>query len=127
MELRVLKYFLVVAREENFTRAVQKLHLSQPTLSRQLHDLEEEYGRQLLIRGARHVSLTQAGMLLRKRAEEILSLVEKTEGELLSNDEAISGDIRIGAGESKNFQLNRALTRIIGKGHCCAQKRKNCS
>lgn len=105
MELRVLKYFLVVAREENFTRAAQKLHLSQPTLSRQLHDLEEEYGRQLLIRGARHVSLTQAGMLLRKRAEEILSLVEKTEGELLSNDEAISGDIRIGAGESKNFQL----------------------
>lgn len=105
MELRVLKYFLVVAHEENFTRAAQKLHLSQPTLSRQLHDLEIEYGKQLFIRGARHVSLTQAGMLLRKRAEEILSLVAKTESELSSTDESITGDIRIGAGESKNFQL----------------------
>ena len=105
MEFRVLKYFLVVAQEENFTRAAQKLHLSQPTLSRQLHDLEEEYGKQLLIRGARHVSLTQDGLLLRKRAEEILSLVAKTESELLSTDETITGDIRIGAGESRNFQL----------------------
>lgn len=105
MELRVLKYFLVVSREESFTRAAQKLHLSQPTLSRQLHDLETEYGKQLFIRGARHVSLTQDGLLLRKRAEEILSLVAKTEGELLSTNEAITGDIRIGAGESQNFQL----------------------
>lgn len=105
MELRVLKYFLVVAQEESFTRAAQRLYLSQPTLSRQLHDLEEEYGKQLFIRGARHVSLTRDGLLLRKRAEEILSLVAKTESELLSTDEAITGDIRIGAGESKNFQL----------------------
>lgn len=105
MELRVLKYFLVVAREENFTRAAEKLHLSQPTLSRQLRDLEEEYGKQLLIRGARHVTLTQDGLLLRKRAEEILSLVAKTESELLSTEDAISGEIRIGAGESINFQL----------------------
>ena len=104
MELRVLKYFLVVASEENFTRAAQKLHLSQPTLSRQLQELETEYGAKLLIRGARHVTLTQDGLLLRKRAEEILSLVDKTERELLSKDN-ISGDIRIGAGESKNFQL----------------------
>ena len=105
MELRVLNYFLVVAREENFTRAAEKLHLSQPTLSRQLHDLEEEYGKQLLIREPRHVSLTKDGMLLRKRAEEILSLVAKTESELLSKENNISGDIRIGAGESKNFRL----------------------
>ena len=105
MELRVLNYFLVVAREENFTRAAKKLHLSQPTLSRQLRDLEEEYGKQLLIRGARHVSLTKDGMLLRKRAEEILSLVKKTESELLSKENNLSGDIRIGAAESKNFQL----------------------
>lgn len=105
MELRVLKYFLIVAQEENFTRAAEKLHLSQPTLSRQLRDLEEEYGKQLLIRGARHVTLTQDGLLLRKRAEEILSLVAKTESELLSTEDAISGEIRIGAGESINFQL----------------------
>lgn len=105
MELRVLKYFLVVAQEENFTRAAEKLHLSQPTLSRQLRDLEEEYGKQLLIRGARRVTLTQDGLLLRKRAEEILSLVAKTESELLSTEDAISGEIRIGAGESINFQL----------------------
>ena len=112
MELRVLKYFLVVAQEESFTRAAQKLHLSQPTLSRQLHDLEIEYGKQLFIRGARHVSLTQDGLLLRKRAEEILSLVAKTESELLSTDETITGDIRIGAGESRNFQL---ITQIAAE------------
>lgn len=105
MEFRVLKYFLVVAQEGNFTRAAEKLHLSQPTLSRQLRDLEEEYGKKLLLRGSRHISLTQDGLLLRKRAEEILSLVTKTESELYSKDNTISGDIRIGAGESKNFQL----------------------
>lgn len=103
MEIRILNYFLTVAREENFTRAAKKLHLSQPTLSRQLKDMEEEYGKQLIIRGPRRVTLTDDGILLRKRAEEILSLVEKTENELLSRDDTISGDIRIGAGESENF------------------------
>lgn len=117
MELRVLNYFLVVAREENFTRAAKKLHLSQPTLSRQLRDLEEEYGKQLLIRGARHVSLTKDGMLLRKRAEEILSLVKKTESELLSKENNLSGDIRIGAAESKNFQLVMQVAAKLKKQH----------
>ncbi len=117
MELRVLNYFLVVAREENFTRAAKKLHLSQPTLSRQLRDLEEEYGKQLLIRGARHVSLTKDGMLLRKRAEEILSLVKKTESELLNKENNISGDIRIGAAESKNFQLVMQAAAKLKKQH----------
>lgn len=98
MELRVLNYFLTVAREGNFSRAAEKLHLSQPTLSRQIKDMEDEYGKTLLIREPRRVLLTEDGELLRRRAEEILSLVEKTEGELLSNDRSISGDIRIGAG-----------------------------
>ena len=104
MELRVLKYFLTVAQEESFSRAAEKLHLSQPTLSRQLKDLEDEFGKQLLIREPRRILLTEDGQLLRRRAEEILSLVDKTTGELLCNEE-ISGDIRIGAGESIHFGL----------------------
>ena len=73
MELRVLRYFLAVAREESITRAAESLHLSQPTLSRQLRDLEEELGKELFIREPRRVLLTEDGMILRKRAEEILS------------------------------------------------------
>lgn len=82
MELRVLHYFLTVAREQSITRAAQSLHLSQPTLSRQLMDLEAEIGKPLLIRGSRQIALTEEGMLLRKRAQEILDLVAKTENEL---------------------------------------------
>ncbi|SFH86094.1 transcriptional regulator, LysR family [Selenomonas ruminantium] len=104
MELRVLKYFLTVAQEESFSRAAEKLHLSQPTLSRQLKELEDEFAKQLLIREPRRILLTEDGQLLRRRAEEILSLVDKTTGELLRHDE-ISGDIRIGAGESIHFGL----------------------
>ena len=79
MELRVLQYFLAVAREENISAAAQSLHLTQPTLSRQLKELEEELGKQLMIRGNRKITLTEEGMLLRKRAEEILELVVRTE------------------------------------------------
>ncbi len=117
MELRVLNYFLTVAREESFSRAAEKLHLSQPTLSRQLKDLEEEFGKQLLIREPRRILLTDDGQLLRRRAEEILSLVEKTEGELLSSNEDISGDIRIGAGESVHFGLIMKAARQLQKQH----------
>lgn len=117
MELRVLNYFLTVAREESFSRAAEKLHLSQPTLSRQLKDLEEEFGKQLLIREPRRILLTDDGELLRRRAEEILSLVEKTEGELLSSNEDISGDIRIGAGESVHFGLIMEAARQLQKQH----------
>ena len=113
MELRVLNYFLTVVREGNFSRAAEKLHLSQPTLSRQIKDMEEEYGKMLLIREPRRILLTDDGELLRRRAEEILSLVEKTEGELLSNDRSISGDIRIGAGESVNFGLVMQVAKKI--------------
>jgi DNA-binding transcriptional LysR family regulator len=103
MELRVLQYFLAVAREQNISAAAQSLHLTQPTLSTQLKGLEEELGKQLLVRGAkgsRKVTLTEEGMILRKRAEEILSLVHKTEEEITRSDENVVGEISIGAGET---------------------------
>ena len=100
MELRVLQYFLAVAREQNISAAAQSLHLTQPTLSRQLKELEEELGKQLMIRGNRKITLTEDGMLLRKRAEEILDLVGRTEKEIAQSDETISGDIYIGTGET---------------------------
>ena len=86
MELRVLQYFLAVAREQNISAAAQSLHLTQPTLSRQLKELEEELGKQLMIRGNRKIVLTQDGMLLRKRAEEILELVDRTEKEVMCSE-----------------------------------------
>lgn len=100
MELRVLQYFLAVAREQNISAAAHSLHLTQPTLSRQLRELEEELGKQLMIRGNRKITLTQDGMLLRKRAEEILDLVGRTEKELAQSDETVSGDVYIGTGET---------------------------
>ncbi len=103
MELRVLEYFLAVAREQSITRAADALHLSQPTLSTQIKGMEEELGKQLLVRGtkgSRKVTLTEEGMILRKRAEEILSLVRKTEREISLSDQVIVGDVYIGAGET---------------------------
>ena len=78
MELRILRYFLAVAREENITKAAELLHITQPTLSRQLAQLEEDMGVTLFSRGARKVTLTDEGMLLRRRAEEIVDLADKT-------------------------------------------------
>lgn len=119
MELRVLQYFLAVAREQNISSAAESLHLSQPTLSTQLKALEEELGKQLLIRGtkgSRKVLLTEEGMLLRKRAEEILELVRMTEREISLSDEVIAGDIYIGTGESDMIRIfARAAKRIQEK------------
>lgn len=98
MELRTLHYFLMVAREENITRASEQLHMTQPALSRQLMQLEDEIGTQLLIRGKRKIQLTEAGMLLRRRAEEILDLVDKTERELNHHEDLI-GEITIGTAD----------------------------
>ncbi len=100
MELRVLRYFLEVAREENITAAADALHITQPTLSKQLMDLEDEIGKKLFIRGKRRITLTEDGILLRKRASEIIELVEKTESELKKSDEIIVGDVYIGAAET---------------------------
>lgn len=108
MELRVLQYFLAVAREQSISAAAESLHLSQPTLSTQLKALEEELGKQLLIRGtkgSRKVLLTEDGMILRKRAEEILELVRMTENEISLSTEAIAGDIYIGTGESDMIRI----------------------
>lgn len=101
MEIRVLRYFLAVAREGNITAAANFLHLTQPTLSRQIKDLEGELGVQLLIRKSHNVSLTPDGMRLRKRAEEIVSMVDKTEAEFISAENTVSGDIYIGGGETR--------------------------
>ena len=105
MELRVLNYFLAVAREQNISAAAESLHLSQPTLSRQLKELEEELGKQLFIRGNRKITLTDEGMILRKRAEEISELVRKTEDEITQSDETVAGNIYIGAGETDAVRL----------------------
>lgn len=110
MELRVLRYFLAVAREGNITGAANFLHLTQPTLSRQIKDLEEELGCQLLVRKSHRVVLTPEGMRLRKRAEEIISMVDKTEAEFLAGENAVSGDIYIGGGET---QAIRQIAEII--------------
>lgn len=105
MELRVLRYFLAVVREQSISGAAERLHISQPTLSRQLMDMEQTLGKQLFIRGNRHITLTEEGMLLRKRAEEIVDLVDKTEAEISCANEFVSGDIYIGAGETDNMRL----------------------
>lgn len=110
MEIRVLRYFLAVAREESITAAANFLHLTQPTLSRQIHDLEEELGQKLLVRKSHRVVLTPEGMLLRKRAEEILTMVDKTESEFRSLETTISGDVYIGSGET---QAVRHIAQII--------------
>ena len=113
MELRVLQYFLTVAREESISAAASALHLTQPTLSRQLRELEEELGKPLLIRGARKVTLTEEGRLLRKRAEEILRLVDKAETEVALSGDNVAGDIHIGAGETEGVRcLARAMTAL---------------
>lgn len=105
MELRVLLYFLAVAREQSILKASETLHLSQPTLSRQLKDLEIELGKQLFIRGNRKITLTEEGVLLRKRAEEIVALVKKAESEIMISEESIAGNIYIGAGETDALRL----------------------
>ena len=110
MEYRVLKYFLTVAREENITRAADILHISQPALSRQLMQLEEELGIQLFKRGRHSTSLTAEGMLLRRRAQEIIDLTEKTEREFRSGSETIGGIISIGSGEANTM---RTLAEIM--------------
>lgn len=100
MDVRVLKYFVAIAREGSITAAANFLHVTQPTLSRQLKDLEEELGKKLFTRGSFNIKLTDEGMLLRKRAEDILDMVEKTRNEFLAMDDVTGGDIQIGGAET---------------------------
>lgn len=116
MEIRVLKYFLTVTREQSINRAAESLHLSQPSLSTQIRNMEEELGKQLLIRGTkgtRKITLTEEGMILKKRAEEILNLIEKTENEISLSDNIIAGDVYIWAGETDAVRLLAKIAKEI--------------
>lgn len=117
MELRVLRYFLAVAREENITGAAESLHVTQPTLSKQLMDLEAELGKKLFVRGNRKITLTEEGLFLRMRAQEIVDLVEKTENEFNKPDEVISGDIYIGGGETDAMRLIAKTVKKLQMEH----------
>ena len=111
MELRVLKYFLMIAREENITHAAQLLHVTQPTLSRQIRELEEELGTRLFERSSHRIVLTQDGLLLRRRAQEIVDLAERTKWDLARQEEDLSGEVAIGSGETRSMSaLAQALS-----------------
>lgn len=105
MEVRVLRYFLAVAREESVTGAAEIIHVTQPTLSKQLIDLEKELGKKLFDRGNRKITLTEEGMILWKRAQEIIDLVDKAKSEIVGTEEVISGDVYIGGGESEAIRV----------------------
>lgn len=105
IETRLLYYFLAVAREQNITRASELLHITQSTLSRQMMDLEEQLGKQLFIRGKRRLTLTEEGNFLRSKAQEILELMDNTETALRSDEDILSGDIRIGCGETYVMEM----------------------
>ena len=113
MELRVLRYFLAVAREESITAAADRLHITQPTLSKQLMDLETELGKKLFLRGKRKITLTEEGMFLRKRAQEIVDLADKTESDFRVQGELIGGDVYIGCGETEGVTyIAKAIDRL---------------
>ena len=105
MDIRGLKYFLAVAREKSFSVAAQRLFLSQPTLSRQLKELEDELGKPLFIRSSKGLTLTEEGVILRARAEEIVALMDKTEQEVRQSSEQVAGMVHIGAGETYAIKL----------------------
>lgn len=118
MEIRVLRYFLAVAQEGSVTRAARALHLTQPTLSRQIRELEEELGQTLFSRGGRELSLTREGLLLRQRAEEIVGLAEITEKEFCSlGEKTVSGDLSLGCGESKALSFVTDALKVLQDEH----------
>lgn len=113
MELRVLRYFLAVAREESITAAAETLHVTQPTLSKQLMDLETELGKKLFIRGRRKIILTEEGQFLRKRAQELIDLADKTEAAFQEEGEIVSGDVYIGGGETEAIRyIAKTIRRL---------------
>lgn len=117
MEIRVLRYFLAVAKEESISNAAEYLHITQPTLSRQIMELEEQLGTKLLNRGKRNhkITLTDEGILLRNRAEEIIALIDKTKSEFTIHDEVISGNVYIGSGETDAMRfIARTAKKLQG-------------
>ncbi len=117
MEIRVLRYFVEVAREENITHAAKRLHISQPTLSKQLKDLEAELGKKLFNRRSTSIHLTQEGLLLYKRAEDILKMVDKTTKEFQSLGEIVEGDVHIGCAESENISYLAKRFKALQQRH----------
>ena len=124
MDIRTMQYYLAVVREGTISAAAQALHIAQPSLSRQMKELEEELGAALFVRGNRKITLTEEGMVLRKRAEEMVRLMQMTEDEISQIKNNISGSVRIGAGESWSFYyLSRAAASLaqehpeIGRAH----------
>ena len=111
MDIRLLEYFLAVAKYGNITRAAEQLHVTQPTISRQLMELEEAVGSPLLIRGKRQVTLTEAGILFQQRAAEIVSLMEKTMRDISDQDDLLGGTVAIGCVESC---VSRMLPKVLG-------------
>lgn len=114
MDIRLMQYYLAVVREGNISAAAETLHVSQPALSRQMKDLEDELGVTLFHRGSRRITLTEEGMILRKRAEEMIRLMQLTEAELTQARDSVTGEIHIGAGESHAFHfLSRAAGQLM--------------
>ena len=117
MDIRTLQYFLAVARKESITGAAEFLHMTQPPLSRQLKEMETELGKQLFIRGNRKITLTEDGLILRKRAEEIIELVEKTKSELSTSHANINGDVFIGSAETEGIRLVACTIKKLQKDY----------
>lgn len=117
IEMRLLHYFLAVARERNITNAAKALHITQPTLSRQMALLEDEIGAKLFIRGSRPLALTDEGLLLRRRAEEILELMEKTEAEIAAQEEQVEGTVSVGCGELASVKFLAEMIEGFSRQH----------
>lgn len=114
MDIRTMRYYLAVVKEGTISAAAEALHIAQPSLSRQMKELEEELGASLFLRGSRHITLTEEGLILQRRAEELVQLWQKTEGEIENSGADISGDIYIGAAETEAVHF---LTRAAGRLH----------
>lgn len=117
MDIRVLRYFLAIAREESFSRAAEALHLTQPTLSRQIRDLEDELGVQLFERSSHAVLLTRDGLRLRKRAQELIDLMQRTEEEFSASADDLSGDVYLGSGETDAMRIIARVAVAVHRAH----------
>ena len=117
MELRVLRYFLMIAREENITHAAQLLHVTQPTLSRQMQDLEEELGTKLFVRSNHRIVLTPDGLLLRRRAQEIVDLADRTQMDFAAREEELTGEVAIGSGEMRSMGVLADILSTFRQQH----------
>lgn len=117
MEIQVLRNFLAVVREGNITNAANRIHITQPSLSRQIKNLEDELGQKLFIRGSHSVSLTPEGMILRKRAEDVIAMIDKIEDEFYTMGDSISGDIHIGGGETYIFRYIVDILKNLQKDY----------